>query len=52
MKSDSHNVYLGPILSPIGTYDCSLASFLAHLLDPVIPQEHCVKDCINFCGEM
>ena len=50
MKPDS-DISLHPIPSCTGTCNCNLPRFLVRLLDPVIPQEYCIKYCFNFCAD-
>ena len=52
MLSDSDDFYHRQIFSSTDTYIYNLAEFLAELLDPVIPREHCAKDQLRFCQEI
>ena len=52
MLFDSDESSLRPIISSIGTYNYNLVKFIAELLDPVIPKEHCAKDLFSFFEEI
>ena len=52
LSNDFQDLSFHPIVSSIATYNYNLAQFLSELLDPVIPNEHCVKDSFSICEEI
>ena len=52
VKSKIHKLTFCIIVSSIDTYNYKLANFLAELLNPIIPSQHCATDSLLFCKEI
>ena len=52
LMSDSNILAFRHIFSSIGAYNYKLPKFLAGILDPVIPKDHCTKDSFSFFKEI
>ena len=52
LKTDNDELKLRPIISCINTYNYNLSSFLAKLLNPLIPKEYCAQDTFSFINDI
>ena len=52
LKTDNDELKLRSIISCINTYNYNLSSFLAKLLNPLIPKEYCAEDTFSFINDI
>ena len=52
VKSKIYKLTFCIIVSSIDTYNHKLEKFLAELLNPIIPSQHCATDSLLFCQEI